>query len=270
MPRWSCRRARRRSSATRTSSPTCWASTASATRSKRPAACRCASSCRHLPACRRRRGSRSPAPISRRRKFASCCPGRRSPASPKSWTCARCWRRIRAWSESSARRLASGKIIEGHARGLSGPGLQAYLAAGISADHEITSGADALEKLRAGLTVEIRGSHDYLLPDVVTAINTLPVIPTQPHGLHRRRISRLSGREGRRQRRVAPADSLRPRPAAGDPLRHDQQRDPPAARRSRDGVGGAARRLWSCCQTCTRSRSMLSMPTAGGWPHRAA
>ena len=47
-----------------------------------------------------------------------------------------------------------------------------------SADHEITSGADALEKLRAGLTVEIRGSHDYLLPDVVAAINTLPVVPT--------------------------------------------------------------------------------------------
>src|SRR3954453_96812 len=74
--------------------------------------------------------------------------------------------------------LASGKIIEGHARGLTGPGLQAYLSAGISADHEITSGADALEKLRAGFTVEIRGSHDHLLPDVVAAINTLPVIPT--------------------------------------------------------------------------------------------
>jgi len=73
---------------------------------------------------------------------------------------------------------ASGKIIEGHARGLSGDALQAYLAAGISADHEITSGADALEKLRAGMTVEIRGSHDYLLPDIVAAINTLPVVPT--------------------------------------------------------------------------------------------
>jgi adenine deaminase len=73
--------------------------------------------------------------------------------------------------------LSSGKIVEGHARGLSGPGLMAYLSAGISADHEITSGADALEKLRAGFTVEIRGSHDYLLPDVVNAINTLPAIP---------------------------------------------------------------------------------------------
>ena len=74
--------------------------------------------------------------------------------------------------------LASGKIIEGHARGLSGERLQAYVAAGIGADHEITSGADALEKLRAGLTVELRGSHDYLLPEVVAAIKTLPVVPT--------------------------------------------------------------------------------------------
>ncbi len=74
--------------------------------------------------------------------------------------------------------LASGKLIEGHARGLSGPALQAYCAAGIGGDHEIVSADDALEKLRAGLTVELRGSHDYLLPDVVKAIKTLPVIPT--------------------------------------------------------------------------------------------
>ena len=45
-----------------------------------------------------------------------------------------------------AEALGSGKIIEGHARGLSGDALQAYLAAGITADHEIVSGADALEK----------------------------------------------------------------------------------------------------------------------------
>ncbi|MBM3536717.1 MAG: adenine deaminase [Alphaproteobacteria bacterium] len=74
--------------------------------------------------------------------------------------------------------LASGKIIEGHARGLKGQTLQAYLAAGISADHEITSAEDAIEKLRAGMTVEIRGSHDYLLPGIVEALNKLPVIPT--------------------------------------------------------------------------------------------
>ncbi len=137
---------------------------------------------------------------------------------------------------------ASGKIIEGHARGLSGPGLMAYLSAGISGDHEITSGADALEKLRAGFTVEIRGSHDYLLPDVVAAINTLPVDPDEPHRLHRRCVPGLSGRTWRHQRRAAAADPLRPRPAAGDPLRHHQQRDPSATRRSRPRGGGPAGR----------------------------
>lgn len=75
--------------------------------------------------------------------------------------------------------LESGKLIEGHARGLSGADLQAYLAAGVTSDHELTSADDALEKLRAGLTLEIRGSHPYLLPDIVRALNTLPHLSSQ-------------------------------------------------------------------------------------------
>ncbi|WP_431223465.1 adenine deaminase [Serratia sp. L9] len=75
--------------------------------------------------------------------------------------------------------LNSGKLIEGHARGLSGPQLQAYLAAGVTSDHELTSAADALEKLRAGLTLEIRGSHPYLLPEIVAALKTLPHLSSQ-------------------------------------------------------------------------------------------
>ncbi|ELW1645376.1 adenine deaminase [Enterobacter oligotrophicus] len=75
--------------------------------------------------------------------------------------------------------LESGKLIEGHARGLSGADLQAYLAAGMTSDHELTSAEDALEKLRAGLTLEIRGSHPYLLPDIVRALKTLPHLSSQ-------------------------------------------------------------------------------------------
>ncbi len=75
--------------------------------------------------------------------------------------------------------LESGKLIEGHARGLNGAGLQAYLAAGVTSDHELTSAADALEKLRAGLTLEIRGSHPYLLPEIVAALNGLPHLSSQ-------------------------------------------------------------------------------------------
>lgn len=75
--------------------------------------------------------------------------------------------------------LESGKLIEGHARGLSGADLQAYLAAGVTSDHELTSADDALEKLRAGLTLEIRGSHPYLLPDIVKTLKTLPHLSSQ-------------------------------------------------------------------------------------------
>jgi adenine deaminase len=73
--------------------------------------------------------------------------------------------------------LASGKLVCGHARGLSGAALQAFAAAGIQSDHEITSGEDLLEKLRAGFAVELRGSHPYVLPGAVAALLSLPMIP---------------------------------------------------------------------------------------------
>jgi adenine deaminase len=75
--------------------------------------------------------------------------------------------------------LLSGKRIEGHARGLTGGQLQAYLAAGVTSDHELASGEDALEKLRAGLAIEIRGSHDHLLPGVVDTLRKLPHLSAQ-------------------------------------------------------------------------------------------
>jgi adenine deaminase len=75
--------------------------------------------------------------------------------------------------------LRSGKRIEGHARGLTGAQLQAYLAAGVTSDHELASGEDVLAKLRAGLAIEIRGSHDHLLPSVVEALCKLPQLSAQ-------------------------------------------------------------------------------------------
>ena len=73
--------------------------------------------------------------------------------------------------------LNSGKLVCGHARGLSGKDLQAFGAAGIESDHELTSGEDLLEKLRAGFAIELRGSHDYVLPGIVEALKTLPRFP---------------------------------------------------------------------------------------------
>lgn len=73
--------------------------------------------------------------------------------------------------------LAAAKLVCGHGRGLAGADLAAFAAAGIGSDHEITSGDDVLAKLRAGFTVELRGSHDYVLPGVVQALATLPCLP---------------------------------------------------------------------------------------------
>jgi adenine deaminase len=65
--------------------------------------------------------------------------------------------------------LAKGKVVDGHAPGLTGRDLSAYIAAGIYSDHESVSLEEAREKLRQGMFVMIReGSSeknlDSLLP----------------------------------------------------------------------------------------------------------
>jgi adenine deaminase len=49
-----------------------------------------------------------------------------------------------------------GKVVDGHAPGLSGEGLEAYVVAGIGSDHESTTIAEAQEKLRLGMRLMIR------------------------------------------------------------------------------------------------------------------
>ncbi|MEB3045249.1 adenine deaminase [Rhizobium mulingense] len=73
--------------------------------------------------------------------------------------------------------LASGKLVCGHARGLAGADLNAFMAAGVSSDHELISGADLAAKLAAGLTIELRGSHDHLLQEFVEVLNGLGHLP---------------------------------------------------------------------------------------------
>jgi adenine deaminase len=48
------------------------------------------------------------------------------------------------------------RVIDGHAPGLSGKALGAYVAAGIGSDHECTTAAEAIEKARLGMQVFIR------------------------------------------------------------------------------------------------------------------
>lgn len=49
-----------------------------------------------------------------------------------------------------------GKPVDGHAPGLRGEGLQKYLAAGITTDHECFTHEEALEKLQLGMKILIR------------------------------------------------------------------------------------------------------------------
>ena len=50
----------------------------------------------------------------------------------------------------------AGKVVDGHAPSTSGLGLNAYIAVGISTDHECTSPEEALEKISKGMYVHLR------------------------------------------------------------------------------------------------------------------
>ncbi len=65
---------------------------------------------------------------------------------------------------------SQGKVVEGHAPGLKGKKLNAYIAAGIMSDHECETAEEAIDRLRMGLTVMaregsiVRNMLDILLP----------------------------------------------------------------------------------------------------------
>lgn len=65
-----------------------------------------------------------------------------------------------------------GKPKNGHAPGLSGKALNAYLITGIGSDHECTTDEEALEKLAAGMHIMVReGSAAHNLIDLLPVIN---------------------------------------------------------------------------------------------------
>ena len=60
-------------------------------------------------------------------------------------------------------------VLDGHAPDMTGPMLNAYVAAGVQSEHECTTVAEAREKLRLGLTILIR--------EGTTTRNLLPLLP---------------------------------------------------------------------------------------------
>ncbi len=68
-------------------------------------------------------------------------------------------------------RAAAGRPVDGHAPGLSGKDLCAYVAAGIGSDHECTTLQEALEKLRLGMAIMIReGSTAHNLEELLPLV----------------------------------------------------------------------------------------------------
>jgi adenine deaminase len=66
---------------------------------------------------------------------------------------------------------ARGVPIDGHCPGLTGRDLQAYVAAGVCSDHEVTQLEEAREKLRAGMYLMIRqGSAERNLADLLPVV----------------------------------------------------------------------------------------------------
>ncbi|KXB07575.1 adenosine deaminase [candidate division MSBL1 archaeon SCGC-AAA382K21] len=68
--------------------------------------------------------------------------------------------------------LNAGKVVEGHAPGMSGKSLNAYAAAGISSCHESTEMEEGLEKLRLGMHLMIREGFASLknLSDLISIV----------------------------------------------------------------------------------------------------
>jgi adenine deaminase len=67
-----------------------------------------------------------------------------------------------------------GRIVDGHSPGVSGPWLNAYVAAGVGSDHECTTVEEATDRLRLGMVVFVRqatGAHNLvdLLPAITPA-----------------------------------------------------------------------------------------------------
>jgi adenine deaminase len=73
---------------------------------------------------------------------------------------------------------ASGKLVSGHALGLRDSELQAYLAAGVDSDHSMLTADEAIEKLRAGMTIELCCLRPGLVEQFVAELTKLPVVPT--------------------------------------------------------------------------------------------
>ena len=75
-------------------------------------------------------------------------------------------------SELAKIEVGKGKAIDGHAPGLRGKNLNAYVLAGVRSDHESTELEEAREKLRLGMHILVReGSTERNLEHIIALVN---------------------------------------------------------------------------------------------------
>lgn len=91
------------------------------------------------------------------------------------------------WGEGQGQGRSAHLRIDGHSPGLSGADLQAYVAAGISSDHECSTLAEARERLSLGMAVMLRqGTAAKNLLDLLPAVteHTAPLCLLATDDIH--------------------------------------------------------------------------------------
>ena len=88
------------------------------------------------------------------------------------------------------------KKIDGHAPGLSGTDLNAYIAAGVYSDHECADIDDAMKKLKLGQFIMIREGTRRPESGGSDAPDQVPEIFQPLHVLHRRQAPQRSAGKG--------------------------------------------------------------------------
>ena len=193
----------------------------------------------------------------------------------------------------AARCVDGARHADGHAPGVTGRALDAYVAAGIRSDHEATTFEEALEKRRRGMWVLIReASNARNLRDLLPLVErvrarALRVLhrrprarPAVPRGPHRPDVPDRRRGGDRARGRAADGDAAPgalPRPAGprrrsrpacvADLVLLDDLEDFHAARVYKDGVlvaaGGRGRAVRAARRFPTRMRETMRVGAAG-------
>ena len=138
---------------------------------------------------------------------------------------ARMWGMIRATFEMRG-------VVEGHGSGLTDPhDISAFIAAGLSSDHEVWALDEAWDRLQRGFFVELRPfSYDAIIPGLIERgledWSNIAFTTDDRSGIRDARARRLGPQRASR-------DPLRARAGDRDPVRDDQSRAAHADRSSR-------------------------------------